>query len=61
MIDPLTGMLNRAALAPRMIELGQQSQVTGDPVGLILADVDCFKVVNDTHGHVTGDAVHTRG
>jgi diguanylate cyclase (GGDEF)-like protein len=56
-IDPLTGMLNRAALGSRMLELGQQSEVSGDPVGLVLADVDCFKRVNDTHGHGTGDAV----
>jgi diguanylate cyclase (GGDEF)-like protein len=56
-IDPLTGMLNRAALGSRMTELGQQSEVNGDPVGLVLADVDCFKRVNDTHGHGTGDAV----
>jgi diguanylate cyclase (GGDEF)-like protein len=56
-IDPLTGMLNRGALGSRMIELGQQSEVSGDPVGLVLADVDCFKRVNDTHGHGTGDAV----
>jgi diguanylate cyclase (GGDEF)-like protein len=56
-IDPLTGMLNRAALDPRMLELRQQSEVRGDPVGLVLADVDRFKRVNDSHGHGTGDAV----
>jgi diguanylate cyclase (GGDEF)-like protein len=56
-IDPLTGMLNRAALGSRMTELRQQSEITGDPVGLVLADVDGFKRVNDTHGHGTGDAV----
>ena len=56
-IDPLTGMLNRGALGSRMIELGQQSEVSGDPVGLVLADIDGFKRVNDTHGHGTGDAV----
>ena len=56
-IDPLTGMLNRKALDVRVHELGVQSLLTGDPVGLIVADLDHFKVVNDTHGHATGDVV----
>jgi diguanylate cyclase (GGDEF)-like protein len=56
-IDPLTGMLNRKALANRVVELAQQSEVTRQPVGLILADIDRFKEVNDSHGHAAGDAV----
>jgi diguanylate cyclase (GGDEF)-like protein len=56
LIDELTGMLNRAALTRRAEELAQQSQVTGEPVGLIVADVDRFKEVNDTRGHAAGDA-----
>jgi diguanylate cyclase (GGDEF)-like protein len=56
-IDPLTAMLNRKALEARTIELEQQSKVTGQPVGLILCDIDHFKQVNDTHGHAMGDAV----
>ncbi len=56
-IDPLTGMLNRAALAARVGELRQQSEVNGHPVSLVLADVDEFKSLNDAHGHSTGDAV----
>jgi diguanylate cyclase (GGDEF)-like protein len=58
-IDPLTGMLNRKALMTRVAELGQQSQVTGEPVGLILGDLDRFKEVNDSQGHAAGDAVLT--
>jgi diguanylate cyclase (GGDEF)-like protein len=58
-IDPLTGMLNRKALAVRVQELSQQSSVTGEPVGVIVADLDRFKQVNDTRGHATGDAVLT--
>lgn len=57
LIDQLTGMLNRNALVRRVQELEQQSEVSGDPVGLILADVDHFKGVNDAHGHVVGDSV----
>jgi diguanylate cyclase (GGDEF)-like protein len=56
-IDPLTGMLNRKALAGRAAELEQQSEVTEQPVGLIVADIDRFKLINDSHGHATGDAV----
>src|SRR5947209_6089998 len=56
-IDGLTGMLNRGALSTRANELAQQSRVTGEPVGMIIADIDHFKQVNDRHGHTTGDAV----
>jgi diguanylate cyclase (GGDEF)-like protein len=56
-IDQLTGMLNRNALADRSLELAQQSEHTGKPIGLILGDLDHFKEVNDSHGHATGDAV----
>src|SRR5829696_64755 len=58
-IDPLTGMLNRKALANRISELRQQSEYTGQPVGLILGDLDRFKAVNDSQGHAAGDAVLT--
>jgi diguanylate cyclase (GGDEF)-like protein len=58
-VDPLTGMLNRNALASRVAELAQQSELSGEPVGLILADLDHFKQVNDSLGHAIGDAVLT--
>jgi diguanylate cyclase (GGDEF)-like protein len=56
-LDPLTGMLNRNALKVRVQELTQQSAVTGEPIGLIIGDLDHFKQINDTHGHSVGDAV----
>jgi diguanylate cyclase (GGDEF)-like protein len=56
-VDPLTGMLNRKALATRIAELTQQSRVSGEPIGVIVGDVDHFKAINDEHGHSTGDAV----
>jgi diguanylate cyclase (GGDEF)-like protein len=56
-VDPLTGMLNRSALGGRVEELRAQSAVSGDPVALVLADVDHFKEVNDEHGHRAGDEV----
>jgi len=56
-IDPLTGMLNRNALKVRVLELRDQARVAQQPIGLIVADLDHFKAVNDTHGHNAGDAV----
>lgn len=56
-IDQLTGMLNRKALDNRVDELTQQSEVTGRPVGVIEADLDHFKRINDSLGHPAGDAV----
>ncbi len=56
-LDQLTGMLNRRALTLRVQELTEQAEITGEPIGLIVADVDRFKVVNDTFGHTTGDTV----
>lgn len=56
-IDPLTQMLNRGALAGRVSELAEQSKISGEPVALIVVDLDHFKAVNDNHGHAIGDAV----
>ena len=56
-LDPLTGLLNRHALVPRFVEISHQARLTGQPVGMVLCDVDGFKAVNDEHGHDRGDAV----
>lgn len=56
-IDQLTGMLNRHALARRAGELEQQSRVSGEPVAVIVCDIDRFKNLNDSLGHATGDAI----
>jgi len=56
-IDPLTGMLNRNALADRGRELTQQAVITGEPIGVVIGDLDHFKSINDEHGHAVGDAV----
>jgi diguanylate cyclase (GGDEF)-like protein len=56
-LDPLTGLLNRHALMPRFIELSHQARLSGQPVCMVLCDVDGFKSVNDEYGHDRGDAV----
>ena len=56
-IDPLTGMLNRQALAQRAAEVEQQSKITAQPVAMIVGDIDNFKQINDEDGHAVGDAV----
>jgi diguanylate cyclase (GGDEF)-like protein len=56
-LDQLTGLLNRRALEPRFAEVAEQAVLSGQPVSLVLADIDHFKRVNDEHGHVVGDDV----
>lgn len=56
-LDPLTGLLNRHALAPRFVEISMQARLTRQPVSLLLCDVDNFKTINDERGHDCGDAV----
>ena len=56
-LDPLTGLLNRAALRRRFAELEEQARLTGETVTLLVCDIDRFKSVNDTYGHDRGDDV----
>ena len=57
LVDELTGLANRRqgdeALAAELSRIDR----LGGPVGLILADLDDFKAVNDAYGHPTGDTV----
>ena len=55
--DALTGLLNRGAiLAALQTELSRGS-CKGQPAGVLLVDLDCFKQINDTRGHLAGDSV----
>ncbi|UUY03822.1 diguanylate cyclase [Svornostia abyssi] len=56
-IDALTGLLNRHALELRIAELEMQADGGDVTIGVIVADLDHFKAVNDAHGHATGDDV----
>ncbi|MCF8479208.1 MAG: diguanylate cyclase [Rhodospirillum sp.] len=53
--DPLTGALNRRAfMDAARINLNRAGRYQ-EPLAVVLADIDHFKKVNDTHGHATGD------
>jgi diguanylate cyclase (GGDEF)-like protein len=54
--DPLTGVLNRRSLVQRLDEACDQAQARGMPIALLFIDLDHFKEINDTHGHLAGDA-----
>ncbi len=57
LVDGLTALANRRQADETLAMELVRAQRTGAPVGLILADVDNFKAVNDRHGHPTGDMV----
>ena len=56
-VDALTGLNNRRGFDLTLQEFIQLSSVTSRPFCLILIDIDHFKVINDTYGHLVGDKV----
>jgi diguanylate cyclase (GGDEF)-like protein len=55
--DSLTGVLNRRAFMEQFEAAFRTSDVKKLELSCIMCDLDQFKVVNDTHGHSTGDEV----
>ncbi|WP_182298676.1 GGDEF domain-containing response regulator [Cohnella cholangitidis] len=56
-IDELTGALNRKFLAEAYRILCQDSQRTGENFSIAVIDLDRFKSINDSYGHLVGDKV----
>ena len=57
LIDALTGIPNRKALLEQLHRTLAQAAREQRPVGVLMLDIDRFKRVNDTWGHLAGDAV----
>ncbi len=55
--DPLTGLANHRTFHERLRTEAARSRRSGAPLGLVLLDIDRFKLVNDSHGHQCGDEV----
>lgn len=58
--DPLTGIFNRYRFDQKMIEESERSRRYYFPLSVVLFDIDDFKRVNDTFGHLTGDRILVR-
>ncbi|WP_420584421.1 diguanylate cyclase [Ruegeria sp.] len=58
-VDPLTGLHNRRYAMRAMDQIARQSARSGEGFALMLADLDHFKTINDTFGHIGGDSVLT--
>jgi len=55
--DPLTGLMNRMAYERRLLEEWNRSARTTTSIGVVMMDLNDFKEINDTYGHVVGDQV----
>ncbi len=55
--DPLTGLYNRTHFDQLVGQEISRARRNGLPLSMILIDLDHFKQINDTHGHVVGDGV----
>jgi len=58
--DELTGLLNRAGILEAMAIGVASARHSGEPLAVVLIDLDYFKQINDLYGHLAGDAVLAR-
>ncbi len=54
-VDTLTGLANRRAIDLRLPEIAERAQDEGEVIGVMMIDVDHFKIFNDRFGHQVGD------
>lgn len=59
-VDALTGIANRRAFGEQLAEIIERAIADGEPVSLLLMDLDHFKEYNDNYGHQAGDSCLTR-
>jgi diguanylate cyclase (GGDEF)-like protein len=59
-LDPLTGLLNRRAFDADLALAIERARATGEPLSVLVGDVDDFKDFNDRFGHLEGDGVLKR-
>ena len=59
MTDALTGLLNRRAIDALLVQECARRQRTGQPLSVLIFDIDHFKRINDQYGHEQGDRVLT--
>jgi two-component system, cell cycle response regulator len=55
--DALTGLYNRRSMQTRCAVLAEQAQTTGQPLSLVLVDIDNFNSINAAYGHNAGDSI----
>lgn len=54
-VDPLTGLANRRTFERRFDAAYNSALATGEPIAIMMIDLDHFKDFNDTYGHPSGD------
>lgn len=59
-LDPLTGLANRRQLETVLNNMAARFRAQGDGFSVLCVDIDRFKTVNDTYGHLVGDEVLRR-
>jgi diguanylate cyclase len=58
--DPLTALANRKSFDLVITQAMADAVKTGEPLSLLMTDIDHFKKINDTFGHLTGDQILRR-
>ena len=58
--DAMTGMLNHGAVVAQLTAAVEAARGAGTSIAIALIDLDNFRLLNDTHGHVAGDAALLR-
>jgi len=56
-LDALTGLGNRRAFDERLDRAIEQARLHGRPLSVIVSDLDDFKLINDSYGHLNGDEI----